>query len=60
MGSEMCIRDRVIAVHEFGAGDMLEIKPKDVASFYHPFTKLAVPKVDISAGRIIIEIIDAD
>ena len=51
---------KVIAVHEFGAGDMLEIKPKDTASFYHPFTKLAVPKVDISAGRIIIEIVDAD
>ena len=51
---------KVIAVHEFGAGDMLEIKPKDTASFYHPFTKLAVPKVDITAGRIIIEIVDAD
>jgi len=51
---------KVIAVHEFGAGDMLEIKPKDAASFYHPFTKLAVPKVDIKAGRIVIEIVEAD
>ena len=50
----------VIAVHEFGAGDMLEIKPKEDASFFHPFTKLAVPKVDISAGRLIIKIIDAE
>jgi len=50
----------VSAVHEFGAGDMLEIKPKDSASFFHPFTKLAVPKVDIKAGRIIIKIIEAD
>jgi len=46
---------KVIAVHEFGAGDMIEIKPKDGgASYYHPFTKDAVPKVDIKAGRIII------
>lgn len=51
---------KVIAVHEFGAGDMLEIKPKEEASFYHPFTKIAVPKVDIGAGRIIIEIIEPD
>jgi len=51
---------KVIAVHEFGAGDMLEIKPKDGASFFHPFTKAAVPKVDISAGRIIIKMIEAD
>ena len=45
---------KVIAVHEFGAGDMLEIKPKDGISYYHPFTKEAVPKVDIKAGRVII------
>ncbi len=51
---------KVLAVHEFGAGDMLEIKPKNSASFFHPFTKVAVPKVDIKAGRIIIEIIEAE
>jgi len=45
---------KVVAVHEFGAGDMLEIKPKDSGSYYHPFTKEAVPKVDIKAGRVII------
>lgn len=45
----------VIAVHEFGAGDMLEIKPKNGgASYYHPFTKAAVPKVDIKARRVVI------
>ena len=54
----------VIAVHEFGAGDMLEIKPakkdgKQPHSFFHPFTKLATPKVDIQAGRIIIHITEA-
>lgn len=48
----------ILAVHEFGAGDMLEIKPpksaKKQASYFHPFTKAAVPKVDLSARRIII------
>lgn len=51
----------VIGVHEFGAGDMLEIRPhpdkktkKTAASFFHPFTKAATPKVDISARRLII------
>lgn len=51
---------KVTAVHEFGAGDMLEIKPKDSASFFHPFTKLAVPKVDIAAGRLIIILLEAE
>jgi len=51
---------KIIAVHDFGAGDMLEIKPKDGTSFYHPFTKAGVPKVDIGAGRVVIEIIEAD
>jgi len=51
----------VLGVHEFGAGDMLEIRPpkdkktgKQPASYFHPFTKAAVPKVDMKAGRIII------
>lgn len=51
---------KVVAVHEFGAGDMLEIKPKDGAAFYHPFTKASVPKVDIKAKRIIAEIVEAE
>ena len=51
---------KVIAVHEFGAGDMLEIKPKGAASFFHPFTKIATPKVDISAGRVVIKIVEAE
>ena len=50
----------VVAVHSFGAGDMLEIKPKEGASFFHPFTKEAVPKVDIGAGRVVVEIVEAE
>lgn len=52
----------ILGVHEFGAGDMLEIKPKEGASFFHPFTKAATPKVDIKAGRVIIDLkaVEAD
>ena len=50
----------VVAVHSFGAGDMLEIKPKEGPSFFHPFTKVAVPKVDIGAGRVVVEIVEAE
>ncbi len=50
-------------VHEFGAGDMLEIQPvksaEKQASFFHPFTMAGVPKVDIKAGRVIIHIEDS-
>jgi len=108
---------KIIAVHNYGAGDLLEIKQeakrsaattgknnqeakrsaattgknnqeakrsaattgknnqeakrsaattgknkatKDTPTFYHPFTKIAVPKVDIKAGRVVIFIEDAD
>ncbi len=47
---------RVAAVHNFGAGDLLEIErddggPEDLV----PFTKAAVPEVDLDAGRLVIE-----
>ena len=45
---------KVMAVHDFGAGDLLEIKPADRPSAYLPFTLEAVPEVDISAGRIVV------
>ena len=50
---------KVIAVHDFGAGDLLEIKPKEGGSFYHPFTKEATPKVDMKARRVIVKIVEA-
>ena len=48
------------AMHNFGAGDMLEIatgKGDSAAAmpdFFHPFTKAAVPEVNMGAGRITI------
>lgn len=49
----------VQAIHEFGAGDTLEIKPAQGPTFYHPFTREHTPKVDVKAGRIVIVIEEA-
>ncbi len=43
----------VIAAHDFGAGDILEIRPVAGASFMAPFTKAAFPVVDVGAGYLV-------
>ena len=43
----------VRGVQDFGAGDLLEIKPEGAPSFWLPFTREAVPEVDIPGGRIL-------
>jgi 16S rRNA processing protein RimM len=46
----------VIAMHNFGAGDLVEIAPPGGgATMMLPFTATVVPKVEIAAGRIIID-----
>jgi 16S rRNA processing protein RimM len=44
----------ITAVHNFGAGDILEIKPAAGAAMLLPFTQAVVPMVDIKAGRVIV------
>jgi 16S rRNA processing protein RimM len=44
---------KVKAVHDFGAGDILEIDPGRGATWYLPFTREAVPEVDMAGGRIV-------
>ncbi|MER2604817.1 MAG: ribosome maturation factor RimM [Siculibacillus sp.] len=44
----------VIAVPDFGAGDLLEIRPPNAKSFYLPFTLAFVPVVDVKGGRMVI------
>jgi 16S rRNA processing protein RimM len=40
-------------VHDFGAGDVLEIEPGEGrATFFLPFTRDNVPEVDLGAGRL--------
>jgi 16S rRNA processing protein RimM len=45
---------RVKAVHNFGAGDVIEIARADGGSEYVPFTDEAVPAVDVAGGRVVI------
>lgn len=47
---------KIIAVENFGAGDLLEIKPQGAASFYLPFTKDGLIDIDIKAGTLTIRI----
>jgi len=45
----------VVAVHNFGAGDIIEIAPEDGGpTLLVAFTEAAVPEVDIEAGRIVV------
>ena len=45
----------VKAIHNFGAGDIIEIEPTDGgAPLMLPFTADAVPTVDIDGGRIVV------
>lgn len=46
---------RLRAVHDFGAGAVLEIERDTAAVLWLPFTKQAVPVVDVAAGRIVVE-----
>lgn len=43
----------VAAVHNHGAGDILDIRLPDGRSLLLPFTRAAVPTVDLAAGRIV-------
>ena len=44
----------VVAVQNFGAGDLLEVLDPDRVSQFYPFTKQVVPEVDIAGGRVVI------
>lgn len=41
------------AVHNFGAGDILEVRAADGGELLLPFSDAVVPVVDIAAGRIV-------
>ena len=45
----------VLAVHDFGAGTMLELKSPDGGTEMVPFTLAAVPLVDLAGGRVVID-----
>ncbi|HXX26686.1 MAG TPA: ribosome maturation factor RimM [Pseudolabrys sp.] len=44
----------VTAIHNFGAGDIIEITPEEGAVLMLTFTEASVPKVDLEAKRIFV------
>ncbi|MBM3653838.1 MAG: 16S rRNA processing protein RimM [Alphaproteobacteria bacterium] len=46
----------IVAVRNFGAGDILEVAPAAGGeTLMFPFTKAVVPTVDLSTGRVVLE-----
>lgn len=48
-GSEL---GTITAVHDFGAGDLLDIVPSRGKGLYLPFTRAVVPSIDLEAGFV--------
>ena len=47
---------KILAVHNFGAGDMLEMRLASGKQVYVPFTKAAVPAVSLNARTVTIDV----
>src|SRR6201986_5499890 len=47
---------RVVAIHNFGAVDIIEIGPPHGQTMLLPFTHAVVPTVDLTGGRVVIEL----
>jgi 16S rRNA processing protein RimM len=45
---------KVLAVHNFGAGDIIEIAPERGPTLLLPFTDAVVPTVDLAEGHVVI------
>ncbi|MCA1429905.1 MULTISPECIES: ribosome maturation factor RimM [unclassified Bradyrhizobium] len=45
---------RVLAIHNFGAGDIIEIAPPKGPTMLLPFSNAVVPEVDLKGGRVVI------
>ncbi len=45
---------RVAAVHDFGAGSVIEIRPEIGPTFHLPFNRRTVPIVDLGEGRVVV------
>ena len=44
----------VLAIHNFGAGDIIEIAPPKGTTLLLPFSNAVVPEVDLAGGRVVI------
>jgi 16S rRNA processing protein RimM len=47
---------RVVSIHNFGAGDIIEIAPPSGPTILLPFSNAVVPTVDLAGGRVVIEL----
>ena len=47
---------KVVNVDNFGAGDLLDVKPLEGVSFYVPFTLDHVPEVHLAEGRVVVDL----
>jgi 16S rRNA processing protein RimM len=47
---------RVTAIHNFGAGDIIEIAPAHGPALLLPFTNAVVPTVDLANGHVVVEL----
>jgi 16S rRNA processing protein RimM len=50
---------KVVGLQDFGAGDILEIRLGGGRSVLIPFTRAAVPVIDLSGGRVVVDRIAA-
>ncbi len=46
---------RVAAIHDFGAGEVLEIAREGLPPLFVPFTRDIVPLVDLEEGRLVLD-----
>ena len=46
---------RVRAIHDFGAGDTLELVRPDAPPIMVPFTRAVVPIIELGAGRLVLD-----
>jgi 16S rRNA processing protein RimM len=53
-GEDGQVLGTVLAVPNFGAGDLLEVQPAEGSTVYVPFTKACVPLVDVAGGRVVV------
>ena len=49
------ILGRLVALHDFGAGEIAEVKPAKGPSLMLPFDPAFVPQIDVEAGRVVLD-----
>ncbi|MBM3557448.1 MAG: 16S rRNA processing protein RimM, partial [Alphaproteobacteria bacterium] len=47
---------RVVALHNWGGGDVIEIRDASGAERLLPFSKAVVPVIDLAAGRLVVNL----